>query len=123
MTAVTIDIPAILTGLGALVTACAAAYSIVRNGRRIEENHRVVKAIDMAVNGRGSGSTISDDITDLHNELGPERLAAGVVLEGARAKDPDDLRSLMKALIVTVEENTKATQANHMKSADGPPYP
>jgi hypothetical protein len=124
---VAVDIPATLVALGTLVTAVAAAYSIVRNGARIKENHRVVQAIDMAVNGRGSGASISDDIADLHAELGPQKKAASVITEAAeaagKAADELDLRTLMRLLINTVEENTKATQANHMKSADGPKYP
>jgi hypothetical protein len=104
------DIPAILTGLGALVTACAAAWSIVRNGHKIDQNHEVVKAIDVAVNGRGAGSTISDDIAALRKDLPASQKAAGVVLDAAKS-DETDLRTLIRQLTAQVEANTKVLNA------------
>jgi hypothetical protein len=49
--ALVVDIPQDLTALGAFVTACAAAYSIIRNGSRIKKMDEKVAT----ANGRSLG--------------------------------------------------------------------
>lgn len=86
-------IAAVITAVGVLVAALAAAYVSVLNTRRIKATEVMVKQIDNAVNGKPPGaSTMVSQVQDLHNQL-PQPVTDLAVLPLLR-KVAEDLEAI-----------------------------
>lgn len=90
---------AVITALGLLVGAVAAAYVTVRTSRSVKSIEAKVTQIDHAVNGKPSGAVpMVQQVEELHNETFPDKATA----------EPDAVLPLLRRVaadVATLKEN------------------